>query len=145
MKSTKYLTYSQIWSNIILIRKNNYTRLSIKYSFKKQSDLVNLEVYLTLHIYDISSSINPTSYPLWGGMPPPPKKCPFFKKLLFLYWEAKRNTTCYYLTLRDLVKLCPFDEICPRSDHFLKNSMLMVFVYIICSEQNSSGINYLKV
>ena len=56
LKSTQYLTYSQIRSNIISNTKNNYTQLSIKYSFKKQSDLVNLGMYLTLHIYDISSS-----------------------------------------------------------------------------------------
>ena len=53
--------------------------------------------------------------------------------------------TCYYLTLRDLVKLCPFDEIRPRSEHFLKNSLLRVFVYIIYQEQNSSGIKELKI
>ena len=39
------------------MQKNYYIQLSIKYSFKKQSDLVNLGMYLTLHIYDISYSI----------------------------------------------------------------------------------------
>ena len=42
LKSTQYLTYSQIRSNIISNTKNNYIQLSFKYSFKKQSDLWHL-------------------------------------------------------------------------------------------------------
>ena len=58
----------------------------------------------------------------------PLKKCPFFKRLLFFYWETQSNATCYNTTLRDLVKIGPFDAICPPSEHFLKEA-LYVAIY----------------
>merc|ERR1711951_245441 len=53
----------------------------------------------------------------------PLKKCPFFKRLLFFYWETQRNTTRYNTTLHVLVKIGPFDAICPPSEHLLKEAL----------------------
>ena len=70
-----------------------------------------------------------TAPPVLGFAPPlelvlPLKKCPFFKRLLFFYWETQRNTTRYNTTLHDLVKIGPFDVICPPSEHFLKEALV---------------------
>ena len=97
LKSTQYLTYSQIRSNIISNTKNNYTQLSIKYSFKKQSDLVNLGMYLTLHIYDISYSIIIKITP-WSQL------LPIVQCDISVSWQA--------VSLGAFLGYCMFDYMC---------------------------------
>ena len=54
----------------------------------------------------------------------PLKKCPFFKRLLFFYWETQRNATYYNTTLHDSVQIGPFDAICPpQNEQLLKEAL----------------------
>ena len=60
----------------------------------------------------------------------PLKKCPFFKKLLFFYWETQQKATRENETLRDLVNFALLARFCPPSGHFLKEALLLPILLI---------------